>query len=447
MSEILARIFSHVENMQRDDALTLFSRLPDALMERYPFETAALGLKTWLNCDEKDYLARYPDVKASGMDVVEHFVKYGINENRSMKLLENETGKSLLQIRSQGSVEALFGGGDRLHVDWLITDMCNYKCSYCFGQKPLDKKQFMPLAKLKNAVDHISSLNRKSLSVTLVGGEPTTHPDLFPLIEYIEAKCADNLSHITIVTNGSNNNEIYENLAGIAQHINFNLIISLHSERVDMNHIQRLVEMLSNKMFMEFKLMFLPAKMARVKEILSIMLELKKSWPFSLSISLLREPPKFDCLDKRYTRDNLQWQQEAALQIEDISKNSPHPVFRARTYDSYFWDIDNTFIQKQGINRGEYLNKGFFAFKNMYCAIGTRVLAIMPNGLCRGAQCDMAPMKYNIYDENPFLHEDFMSPVVCHFENCGCSANDFILKFADEAMAQAYVAQCRRRIG
>jgi len=62
---------------------------------------------------------------------------------------------------------------------WLITDNCNYKCSYCFAHK----------SKLK-VEDHVSFLKnirnkipRNWSFYILGGGEPFTHPNFFEIID------------------------------------------------------------------------------------------------------------------------------------------------------------------------------------------------------------------------------------------------------------------------
>lgn len=72
----------------------------DALMRRYdrldwggvPEQACIAGLAAADNLDFADYLARYPDVASAGMDPIMHYIRYGVRENRCLRLLAADAG-------------------------------------------------------------------------------------------------------------------------------------------------------------------------------------------------------------------------------------------------------------------------------------------------------------------------------------------------------------------
>jgi organic radical activating enzyme len=58
------------------------------------------------------------------------------------------------------------------HIDFSLTQSCNYSCTYCHASSETPKEKFS-LTHLLEMLDH----SDKKWTVTLSGGEPTIHPD------------------------------------------------------------------------------------------------------------------------------------------------------------------------------------------------------------------------------------------------------------------------------
>ena len=80
----------------------------------------------------------------------------------------------------------------------LTNKSCNLKCSHCYIEKNLYKKEkdFLPIDKIKQAL--ISSRKEKIKSVYLTGGEPMTHPDFNSIL-----RMCLKISNTTVMTNGT----------------------------------------------------------------------------------------------------------------------------------------------------------------------------------------------------------------------------------------------------
>ena len=92
-------------------------------------------------------------------------------------------------------------------------------------------------------------------------------------------------------------------------------------------------------------------------------------------------------------------------------------------------------------DRSSLRTEGYFDFKDMWCALGSRVLAINPDGLCIGAQCNIARREasVNIFEENPFTQDGVLQAVQCPLANCSCAVNDVIPKFSDQGEGEDFI--------
>jgi MoaA/NifB/PqqE/SkfB family radical SAM enzyme len=91
----------------------------------------------------------------------------------------------------------------------IITSRCNFKCPYCRGTDINGKNRDMTFEEIKQVVNFWASQNIQN--VRLSGGEPTVHPDIIKIVQYIKSTCI-NIKHIAISTNGYSDIDLYETL-------------------------------------------------------------------------------------------------------------------------------------------------------------------------------------------------------------------------------------------
>jgi len=92
------------------------------------------------------------------------------------------------------------------HVDLIITEDCNCRCSYCFveGKKPRSMDAATAVRSIDFLLDHCGKL--KSVNVLFFGGEPLLEFDLIQhIISYCEKKQPETGKKITfsMTTNGT----------------------------------------------------------------------------------------------------------------------------------------------------------------------------------------------------------------------------------------------------
>ena len=265
----------------------------------------------------------------------------------------------------------------------------------------------------------------------------------------LHKKLGNRLNHVLIITNGSRNKTLYDNVANLAKSFSISMNISIHTDHVDMSHILQLIENLSQNVDLNFSIMFNPDKREMVHEIYDTMFEYRKKYGFKMGVVTLRAG---DRVDPRYTPEDFAWQKKAISQFEELVKNCASQ-FSARTTKRNFIHVirdivDNgeTKTVKIG-NRFVELSNGGFQFRGMYCIAHAALVSVSEDGNCRGMVCGDDKVICNIYKENAFraVSDKLIHAVRCTRPICGCSSNDRIPKFTSEEEAKKYVEFAQKR--
>ena len=98
------------------------------------------------------------------------------------------------------------------YIRLSITDVCNYKCTYCLPQgykkTPGDMRSFMSAEEISRLSKALSELG--VCKIRLTGGEPTVRKDFFDILK--DMKKNSNIPKVTITTNGYQLNKIAKKL-------------------------------------------------------------------------------------------------------------------------------------------------------------------------------------------------------------------------------------------
>jgi len=99
------------------------------------------------------------------------------------------------------------------YIRLSITDVCNYKCSYCLPQgykkNPGDMRSFMSAEEISRLSKALSELG--VCKIRLTGGEPTVRKDFFDILR--DMKQNSNIPKVTMTTNGYRLDKIAEQLS------------------------------------------------------------------------------------------------------------------------------------------------------------------------------------------------------------------------------------------
>ena len=316
---------------------------------------------------------------------------------------------------------------------------------------------FSTLQQLQTAVNHLAELNRPYYNLQISGGECTCHPHFFDFIKYASDVLKEKLGNVVIMSNGSASIENFEKLADLAEqtNLNVNIQISIHSEYSSLKHMTNIVKKVSKKINLCFALMFNPGKREFVAEAYETMGLLRREYPFSMSVVLLYEPPKFINYDSRYTEEDMSWQIKANELFEQVEKESP---FKSK-YDPsgmgqpfIFGEHEGKYVSISDYDLDKFMQFGLLDFRGMYCMCGSNTLNVYPNGICQGIICSFFNQhypdfarKYNIFRENPYKDKNFTVAIKCPYEKCICAQNHWSPKFRDPAEAANFVEIVRRK--
>ena len=98
------------------------------------------------------------------------------------------------------------------YIRLSITDVCNYKCTYCLPQgykkTPGDVRSFMSAEEISRLTKALSALGVSKIRLT--GGEPTVRKDFFDILK--DMKQNSNIPKVTMTTNGYRLNKIANQL-------------------------------------------------------------------------------------------------------------------------------------------------------------------------------------------------------------------------------------------
>ena len=124
-------------------------------------------------------------------------------------------------------------------VQWLLGNQCNYRCSYCSdifrrGDKPFPSEELIAEV-CKDIVYHFDDLGR-DVVFEFIGGEPTQGGD----VREIGKRLHNHTTDIILKTNGSADIQWWRDAKKYLSHV----IISVHKEFVDLNHIDEVVKFL-----------------------------------------------------------------------------------------------------------------------------------------------------------------------------------------------------------
>jgi len=124
---------------------------------------------------------------------------------------------------------------DHLNIGWATSNICNFKCRYCFpgsneGDAPNPKNVDLIVNNITHLINHYrTTLDKKFFHLTVLGGEPTVWKDFGNFLEKI--KLVDGV-YVSILSNGSRTLRWWREYGGLID----NLTLSLHVSQADLDH-------------------------------------------------------------------------------------------------------------------------------------------------------------------------------------------------------------------
>lgn len=269
-------------------------------------------------------------------------------------------------------------------VQWLLGNQCNYQCSYCHENFRNGAQKF-PSQELiaevcKEIVYHFDDLGR-NVVFEFIGGEPTLSGD----VREIGKRLHNHPVNMVLKTNGSADIEWWAN----AKKYLSDVIISVHKEFCDIDHLDRVVSLLlENREVQPINVQILiPTTHDETHWAWAIETRKHFQRKFDIGNLQLLYSNFGKGSDMYYPYTDAQWEEYCAL--ENISKPT-------RTGGN--------------VLREQYVHKG------QNCYAGIDILTIDPNGRIWRSWCGIGGPIGSIYE----LPLDFpKDPIVCDKLRCG----------------------------
>lgn len=308
-----------------------------------------------------------------------------------------------------------------LRIEYMLGNVCNYKCNYCFpgsneGDKPwpnleITKKNFSCL------LDHYITQGKNTFELFLVGGEPTIWKDLPEFTDFLKSKY--NIS-IRISTNGScspnwwhKNSKFYDNID-----------ISVHHEAASVDHIISVADTIyEQNIDVVANVLMDPKEFDKCVKIIEDLKNSKYKWPIIAKSVHYNGQTFYNDQQKKYFNDRIKRYPTALRYLKMLRK----PENRKKV-----WVITNENKKQKVPNDSWFALNQLNYFEGWNCNLGVEYIKIHPTGEITG-NCWQKIYGindyYNLYDSN--FNNKFkpnLIPVVCEKFICSCSGEIILNK-------------------
>jgi MoaA/NifB/PqqE/SkfB family radical SAM enzyme len=300
---------------------------------------------------------------------------------------------------------------EMLRIEYMPSNVCNYKCNYCFPGSNEGDKLWPDINIVKKNLGHLltyySSYGKTKSNIFIAGGEPTLWKDLENLCSYLKTNF--NIT-IEISSNGFRKSEWWKKNAKNFDHVT----ISVHNDYVNLDHIIEVCDTLyTEDTFVNADVLIDPKNYDQCLKNVEYLKNSKYSWPIISKIVIFNGKHK-------YTEDQLKYFQNKIKRYppEEWYKKTIKKVSREIIITN---DNNEVFL----INDDSWLTRSRQNyFKGWECNLGVDFIKIYPDGKISG-NCEQVLFKnnfhYNLYDFNfikNFTPE--IKPVICSKNICSC---------------------------
>lgn len=302
---------------------------------------------------------------------------------------------------------------DTLRIEYMLGNLCNHRCHYCFPGSNEGDVPWPDLNELKNNLGHLLThykLNGKPKSdIFFVGGEPILWKGLPELCSFLKNNFG---TLIEISSNGSKGTRWWKQEAHNFDHVG----ISVHHEYAKLDHIVEVCDILYDKgVFVNADVLIDPYHFEKCTNIVEYLKSKgKNKWP------IISKIVHFNGVH-RYTEEQLKYFEESIKQYPDMKWYHSTTRKQLRKVEIVKDDGEVIFTNSDSWITRNRLNY----FAGWQCNLGVDLIKIFSDGRITG-NCQEylynEKFYHNIYDKN--FVENFsptLNPVVCRKLVCGCN--------------------------
>lgn len=303
-------------------------------------------------------------------------------------------------------------------ITWQVSDVCNYKCSYCnpgnFGANHKNLQTEIYIENLRSMVAQFKANGYDSFRFFFSGGEPTVWKPFIPILKYIREEIPGAL--VAVNTNLSKPLDWW-----VENHTLFNdIVASFHVEFCDKENYMKNMEFLQDKMdYLVCRLLMHDERFQEVVEFSDLLKEKLQNYTIEYAALFEAMSPHSEM---HFYKD--EWKREYLKthtldEQRKLPKNSEVPSASPSHCLEHYAD-GSTLAHNSNRVVSESMNK----FTGWKCWINDAIF-ITPAGEVRIASCNMGKIVGNM--NNPGVK--FTSePVICNQARCNCGTDIGIRK-------------------
>jgi len=299
-----------------------------------------------------------------------------------------------------------------LVVDWILSNVCNFKCSYCTPDSNGGDLYWPDIYQCETIVKRITEQSNHDYRIyTILGGEPTVWKYFTRLSEII--KNTDPNSMVNILTNGSRTINWWNRTKQYLDKVS----ISYHHEQADVNHTIQVVNNIKNSCQTNIQMLM---DVNNWNKCVSIYEKLRDNTVVPIQVKKLQvEFGKSDWM--QYTTAQIKWMKQAHKST--AYRPSTKKNITSLGINCYY---DNGTVTQE--TNHDLIQAGRNKFKGWACNIGRDLLVIKANGdIVPANACNQQIVMGNIKkDPKNFLL--LKKPVICEYAECTCGSDIEISK-------------------
>jgi molybdenum cofactor biosynthesis enzyme MoaA len=311
---------------------------------------------------------------------------------------------------------------DFLRIEYMLGNLCNYKCNYCFpgSNEGTVKWPDLNLVKrnLSHLLDYFKRNGKSKIQLYIIGGEPTLWKDLTKLTKFLKEEYD---AIINISTNGTRKIDWWLENSKYFDDIE----ISVHHEFVNVSHIKEIADAIyEGEVNTVANVLMDPYYFEKCKSIVDQLQDSKHPWP------IIAKSVHYNG-ESRYSEEQKSYFSKTVKRMPDMdwyNRVNKNPVWKRQVWV----DTENETMEIPSNNW--FVLNNLNHFKGWNCNLGIDNLEIFQDGRISG-NCGQkiwgASFHYNLYDTE--FKEKFnpqFLPTVCQQEICSCASEIIINKYA-----------------
>jgi organic radical activating enzyme len=312
---------------------------------------------------------------------------------------------------------------DVLDVRWAVSNVCNYKCEYCFpgsneGTYRFPTNVTQLIRNFNNIFDYYEThLGKKRFHLRLLGGEPTIWSGLDTFIKGIKEK---HNVYVSVITNGSRTLRWWQENGDLID----NVSISYHKKFADVDHIISVADTvyMFDKKVTVHVLMDPSDWQGCIDDIMTMKQTSKYPWIIQTKkiTPTNRYTPVYSEEQNKFMRIGIKRLPSVWWFIKQFKLVLDKTM---RLYESVYIN-DN---KKYKARAETYIINNDINFKGYECYMGIESLYIDWNGELKSS-CgqELFNGQYNIFDSLEFKPN--LDPIICKQDSCYCPTENHVSK-------------------